>query len=732
MLREIADALEVFAERHTLLLVLEDLHWSDPSTADLLGCLARRRQPARLLLIGSLRAGQGAAADHPVQPIRHDLQAKGLCEEVALPALSADDVRAYLEARFAGARAAALRRLAVRVHQRTEGNPLFMLNMVNDLLARGLLVWRERGWDVDGSIDRATEEIPAGLRELIDRAVQDLAPSARQTLEAASVVGDEFAVAAVAAALQAEPDRVEDVCEQLAGQRGLIVDAGIAEWPDGSVSGRYRFRHALYRQVLYERIAAARRVRLHRAIGRRLEAGFGAAAAERAAELAMHFERGHAHARALHYHERAAAAALDRHAAHEAVAHCTAALAALAHAPEKPERAGRELALVVTRATLLMAINGYGAAETERAFARARALCDVLPAGPQRYAVLRGLLSYHQVRAALGEARGFGDQLLGCARERADDRVLEVQAHYGQGTTLFHLAAFDEARRHLELALDAYDPASHRQHIRVYGGYDPGVACALWLGWTLILQGEIDAALERSQSALALAERHGDAFTLAYAHHGVGVSHQLLGDWAASEQACAAAMRLGEEHGFPHVLGMATVGRGWAVMMQGRADVGVPMLRDGVAQVERSGAVLVRPSYLGMLAAAHVLEGDRAAALARFDEALAEVERTGERLHEAPLLVGKSHLLAAGPAAVGRSRAAGAAEECLRRALAVARAQGARLLELRAALALARHCQARERGGDVRAALEAASAWFEAHDSAAPELAAARRLLASA
>jgi DNA-binding winged helix-turn-helix (wHTH) protein/tetratricopeptide (TPR) repeat protein len=729
MLREMADALEVFARGRTVILVLEDLQWSDPSTVDLIGCIARRRQPARLLVVGSLRPVDATGEGHPLRGIRHELRAKGLCDEIALGLLSRDDVAAYVDARFGGAPPGPLDRLATRVFERTEGNALFMVHMVNDLVAGGLLVRRDGQWHVDGSIETGTDRIPVGLQELIGRGVLDLAPPVRQVLEAASVVGDEFAVAAVAAALQDDPDRLDDVCEQLAAQGSLIVDVGVAEWPDGSVSGRYRFRHALYRQVLYEGIAAARRVRLHRVIGRRAEAGFGPRAAEHAAELAMHFTRGHAHQRALHFHELAAAAALDRHAAHEAVAHCTAALDALAHAPEKPERARRELALVVARATLLMAIQGYAAPETEQAFARAHELCASLPPGPQLHAVLRGLVSYHQVRPAFGEARVFGERLLHHAAERHDDRVLRVQAHYAQGTTLFHVGELAAARAHLEAALHDYDPAGHRQHIRVYGGYDPGVACSLWLAWTLTFQGELGAGVARDREGLALAQRHGDMFSLAWAHQAVGVTRQLLGDWAGSEATCAEAVRLAEEHGFPYVLGMATVNRGWALMMQGRTETGISMLRDGVAKVERTGAGLARSLYLGMLAAAHVLEGDRRSGLARFDQALDEVERSGERLHEAPLLLGKSRLLVSESGRVSRA-AAGAAEDCLRRALDLARTQGARLFELRAAVALARHCRERGRVDDAREALGEAYAWFADRPSAADEIGEAGRLLA--
>jgi tetratricopeptide (TPR) repeat protein len=730
MLREMADALEVFTSRRALVLVLEDLQWSDPSTVDLIGCIARRRQPARLLVIATLRPVEMTVADHPLRGMHQELQAKGLCEEIALELLSPADVAAYLDARLGGASPDALRRLATCVHERTEGNALFMVNMVNDLVDGGLLAWRDGQWHVDGSIDTATDRIPRALQELIGRGMRGLAPPVRRVLEAASVAGDEFAVAAVAAALQADAGSIEDLCEQLASQGQFIVDAGIAEWPDGSVSGRYRFRHALYHRALYEGIAAARRVRLHRAIGRREEAGFGTRAGEHAAELAMHFTRGRDHMRALHFHELAAAAALDRHAAHEAASHCTAALEALAHTPEHPEHARRELGLVVARATLLMAIRGYAAPATEQAFARAHALCDSLPVGPQLYPVLRGLLSYHQVRAQLGEAHALGEQLLHHAAQWQDDCALRVQAHYGHGATLFHMGALDAARAHLETALREYEPATHRQHILVYGGYDPGVACSLWLAWTLTLQGALDEAATRERDGLALAQHHGDLFSLAWAHYGVGVSRQLVGDWAKSETASAEAARLAEEHGFPYVLGMATVNRGVALMMQGQKGAGIAMLRDGVAMVAATGAALGRPSYLGMLAAAHVMEGDRKSGLARFDEALGEVERTDEHLYEAGLLTAKGRLLTDGRDRGGASRAvADAAEECLRRALDVAQAQGARLLELRAAVALARHCRDRGRTAEARSLLTA-GAWFVNRRPAAPEIVAAQRLLA--
>ncbi len=729
MLREIADALELFTRGRALVLVLEDLQWSDPSTADLIACLARRRQSARLLVIGSMRSPELTVHDNPLRAVKDELQANGMCGEVALELLSGADVTAYVAARFGGGPSDAMRRLAARIHERSEGNALFMVNVANDLVARRLLVHRDGQWQVAGSIDAATDEIPRQLQELIGSRLRALDPAAREVLEAASVAGDEFTVAAVAAALHGESDETEDICEALASQRSLIADAGVAEWPDGSVTGRYRFVHALYRRVLYDSIGEARRIRLHRAVGLREEAAFAARAGERAAQLAMHFTRGHDHARARAYHELAGVAALDRHAAHEAVAHYGGALAALAHEPESLDRTHRELGLVVAIATLRMATNGYAAAATEQAFSRARSLCDALPASPQLYPVLRGLVSYRHVRAELADAHELGELLLRYAAARPDEQALRVQAHYGHGATLFHLGALDAAREHLALGLREYDSAAHREHVLVYGGYDPGVACSLWLAWTLVLQGELREAIGYHRDGLALARRLGDAFSLAWACYGAGVFRQLMGDWEASEAPIAEAVRLAEEGGFPHVLGMATIHRGWARVMRGHTALGIPMLREGVALVEATGAALVRPSYLAMLAAADMIEGHRGLALERFDAGLAEIERTGERVHEATLLIGKSHLLVSGGPLF--RAVADNAEACLRRALAVARAQGARLLELRSAVALARHCQKQGRAAEARETLAGAHAWFAGGRSTVPEIRAARDLLAA-
>lgn len=730
MLRELSDALEVFTRKRTLVLLLEDLHWSDHATVDLLSFLARRRDPARLLIVGSTRAAELIVHQHPLRAALQELRAGGYCEELPLELLSLDEVMGYVERRFPGVAGDVLRRIAARLHQRTEGNALFMINMLDDLVAQGVLVRRDDRWQSAGTLDAVAERVPVGLQDLISRRIDALPEAARQTLEAASVAGDPFTVASVAAALGEPAEAVEEACEALAGDGGLIAEDGAEEWPDGTVTDRYQFLHALYRHVLYQRIGAARRVRMHRAIGLREEAGFGSRAGERAAQLAMHFTRGREPGSALAYHQLAAGAALGRQAPHEAVSHCSAALAALAAAGEVADGTARELRLVVTRATLHMATRGYAADETVRDYARARELCGELRDATEVFPVVRGLLSYHHVRGDLPVAHELGEELLGHAARHPDDRCLVVQAHYGHGATLFHEGALSASAEHLQRARGDYDPSQHATHARVYGGYDPGVACALWLAWTRAMQGELADAAALDRDGLALARSLPDAFSLAWACYGAGVSRQLFGDLPGAEALLRESMQLAEEHGFPHVLGMAMAICGWTQLMQGRGAAGIALLRRGVAVVEETGAALMRPSYFGMLATADLLEGDRAAAARRYEEAIAAAEASGERVHLAPVLIGRSHLLAGGGPGGRASRATDlAAEASLEQALAVAREQGARLIELRAAVALARHYEKTGRGVEGRSRLRAVHEWFAERPALAPEVVAARQLL---
>src|SRR5262245_4469353 len=353
VLRELADALEALATDTPLVLVLEDLHWSDRSTVECLSIVAQRRPPARLLMLGTYRPVEVVIREHPLRGLVQELCGRGQAAELRLEFLAPADVAAYVAGRLAGAVAAPL---GAFVHARTDGNALFVVSLLEHLVQQQLIARHEGQWTLrEGA---GTTSLPTGLEQLLVRRLEAVPSEMRLGAEAASVVGEEFAVAAVAAGAQRPVDEVEAVCDGLAAQHRFLEDTGVESWPDGTSGGRYRFQHALYGQVLYAHLGQARRRQLHRRIGTRLEAGYGARAGEIAPQLALHFERGGETDQAVHYLQQAGENAARRHAYHEAITALRQGLALVATRPDSDERVQRELALQLPLGELLMAVQG--------------------------------------------------------------------------------------------------------------------------------------------------------------------------------------------------------------------------------------------------------------------------------------------------------------------------------------------------------------------------------------
>ncbi|MBI1813582.1 MAG: AAA family ATPase [Deltaproteobacteria bacterium] len=328
MQREMADALEVYTTAQPLVLILEDLHWSDASTVDLLSRVAHRRAPARLLIVATFRPVDLILSQHPLKALKQRLDQQHLCTELRLPYLGAADVGRYIEVRLPGR--AVPDGLVDTIVERTGGNALFVVNLVDDLLARGWLVADAQALRLSVPLERIHAEVPEGVRQMIDAQIDRLpAPHAAQ-FEAASVVGEEFSTAAVAAAVGQPLAEVERFCELLQQQSPYLHTLGVTTVDTGEVCGRYRFSHALYRDVFYQRIGGSRRVVLHRRIGDWLEAQHGSPA-----ELARHFvaavDSGCAD-KAVNYSRRAAERAVELFAYAEAAGHYQTALDVLASA----------------------------------------------------------------------------------------------------------------------------------------------------------------------------------------------------------------------------------------------------------------------------------------------------------------------------------------------------------------------------------------------------------------
>jgi predicted ATPase/DNA-binding winged helix-turn-helix (wHTH) protein len=717
MLWELAEALELLTARQPLLLVLEDLHWSDPSTLDVLAVLARRREPARLLLLGTYRPPDALQRGHPLQTMHHELQRHGQCMELPLPLLSEAAVAAYLTRRFADADLPA--RLAYLVHQRTEGNPLFMVTLVEEWVHRGWLVKADVGWMLRVELAALASTVPESLRQMLEQQLERLSPTEQQVLEVGSVVGAPFSAAAVAAGLGHEVVEVEDWCAGLARRQQWLEAWGEEVWPDGTVAERYRFTHALYQDVAYQRLPAARRVQLHRCLGERVETGYGLQVRERAAELAMHFTRGQDTQRAVRYLQYAGENALQRSAYSEALQHFMTGLEVLTTLPDTPARAQCELDLQLSLGQALRVTRGHAAPDVERAFTRARELCHRVGDTPQLYAVLRGLASFYMNRGELRTARGVDEQALLLAQRQHDPARL-VSAHVGLGNLLYDLGEFTAARAHLAQGLLLAGSQQDRA-LTFRAGQDPSVLAFGYMAQTLWLLGYADQALTRSHEMLSYAQGLSHAFSLTRALQYAAILHRWRGEWATAQEMAESGLAISTEHGFGHNVGQLMFSRGWALAAQGQGQVGIAEMRQGLTAIHATGHRRAR--WFAMLAEAHGWVGQAEIGLRLLAEALTLVDTTGDRVFEAEMYRIKGELLLQQASPDGPQ-----VEACFQQALDVARRQQVKSWELRAAMSLSRLWQQQGKQAEARELLAAIYGWFtEGFDTA--DLQDARALL---
>ena len=700
MLRELAGLVEALTSDQELVFWLEDLHWADHPTLLAIAFLARRREPARLLLIGSYRPTELLGPDHPLTRVKRDLLLHRQAEEVALGPLAESAIAEYLAARLGEGPVSP--DLTRHVHARTEGNPLFMVTAVDDLLARGAIRQTDGTWALTGRLTLVVD-VPSTVRELIEQQLERLGPEDRQLLEVASAVGVEFAASAVAAGLDQDLERTEARCAELARQGRFIRGRGEVVWPDGTTASRFAFVHAVHQQVLYERIPAERRRVCHSRIGARLEAAYGAAAREIAAELATHSERARDASRAVRYFRLAGENALGRAAHAEAIAHLSRALSLLEGLPAGRRRVQSELELLVTLGPAWIVARGYAAVEVEQTYQRALTLCRQLARPPELFRALQGLWNVRLVRGDLTGARALAGEILERARRSRDARLL-ARAHAARGETCFHLGQLEAARQ-------PSGPRPHprpppRPHGTAPAGSSRGRLCEL---------GPLDGRLPRSRPGARRAGPGPGLRPRASAQPRVRpglhrLARAVLRRGRAGRRAGGrgAGTLPGARH--PVLAQLGRDARRLGADPPGTGAAGLVQMAEGLAAYRATGAEVGVAHFLVALAEAHGAAGDAEAGLRLTEEALALSRRNGNRYFEPEAWRVRGEILwqvarERGPApaepALRTPVGHGSAVACLRRAHELARRRGARAFELRAATALARAWQA---DGRARAA----------------------------
>ncbi|HEX5271986.1 MAG TPA: AAA family ATPase, partial [Gemmataceae bacterium] len=719
--RELGVFLQELSRQRPVVVFLDDVHWADPSSVDLLAYLGGRCAGLRLLLVLTYRPSDLLRTGHPFGPVKLDLQGRGACREVVLPFLSREDFDRYLALAFAGHRFP--EELAAVLHARTEGNPLFMVDLLRYLRDRGVIVQDRGCWVLARALPDLPRELPASIRAMVQRTVDYLSAADRHLLMAASVFGPEFGSVGVSEVLGRETADVEERLAGLESVHGLVRLVGERTLPDGVVTVRYRFIHALYQNALYAALQPTRKAAWGAAAAGALLRHYGEKSGERAADLAVLFEVARDPARATDHYRVAAENAARLFAHHEAVALARRGLAQLLKLPDTPERARRELPLLVTLGIQLQVGHSFAAPEAERIYARAQELLDRAGEAPQLFLVLWGLWMFYEVSGRPKKSRELAERLFALARTTQDPTHF-LRARNARVVTCLCLGDLATARENMEDAVALYRRERDISHNDRYG-LDPGVACLAFGAVALWLLGYPDQAVRRSREAIALGAELGQPGTRATALYFATVVRQYRREVPAVREVAEAAAGNATEHGFSFWLASSRLLRGWALAEQGAAADGVAEIRRGLAGWAAVGSVTYQTYHLALLAEALVRDGQVGEALDVLADALARMHGSGEGFHGAELHRLRGELLLRQGTAEGAGRDA---EACFREALALARQQQARALELRAAMSLTRLYRQQGRVADARPTLAECYGWFtEGFDT--PDLREAKALL---
>jgi DNA-binding SARP family transcriptional activator/predicted ATPase len=691
--RELNAFLREVCRVRPFVLFLDDVHWADASTIDILGYIANQMGTAQMVVVTTYRPSELHLAKHPFGPLKLDLQARGLCREVSLELLTRDDIERFLAFEFPGHRFPAA--FAQFVHAKTEGSPLFMVDLVRYLRAKQVIAEGKGGWSLGESLPDLARDLPESVRSMIERKIEQLSEADRQLLTAAAVQGYECDAPIVAAVVGAGPAAVEERLEALERIHGFVRRLREHQFPDGTLAARYRFVHVLYQNGLYARLSPTRRAELSRTVAEALLGHYRDRSAEVAAEAAFLFEAARDISRAVEHFALAAERAAQVHAHREAGVLAQRGLSLLQSLPATPERAGRELGLQLRLGFSIQLTKGYGAREGGACMSRAREICSQLSESPQLFSAVLGLWLSNFSAGQMSATRELAEQLVRLA-ETAGDPVLLLGAHAALGGCLHHMGELVSSHTHLEQAIALHDQGQHERYLALFT-HDLGLYARCESPRNSWLLGYPDRALTRLDEALALG-RESDPQTQALLICGISI-HQLRREPREAEERAAACFELCDEHGLWSHRGWAAITRGWAIAALGALDEGIAQMQEGLRAFRAVRQLLNFPQLLGMLAEALVEAGRIEEGLAAVQEGLEIAATTRQGFYEAELHRLRGELL------LQSSRDRATVEACFQEALAVARRRQAKSLELRAATSLCWLWADQGRRDDARALL---------------------------
>jgi DNA-binding winged helix-turn-helix (wHTH) protein/tetratricopeptide (TPR) repeat protein len=606
MLREFGDALAAFVASAPLVLLLEDLHWADPSTCDLLLRLSHQSGRHRWLIVGTFRPAEIQASRHPLRRCHQEMQSHHQCHDVLLEPLSVDLVATYLDRRFHPHDFPS--EVAHRVHRRTEGHPLFATSLVQVLLDRGELAQIDGRWCFTRDVSQVELTVPEGVLSVIRKTIEGLGENDRVALQYASVEGEEFTSDVVAALLGADALGIEERFARLDTCHRLIETRGEEELPDGTITTRYRFAHVLYQNVLYSDLVSRRRMLLHRTAGRHLRERYGDQARRIAAQLAVHFERGRDFQSAIESLTQAGENAHATYANEEALGHLGRALGLVARLPHE-EQPAAFANLYHKRGVVYHTLGRFDAAVDDFRSMLAHARAGASP----------GLES--AALSALGNTLFFAhrlEEVAACANEalqlaeRSHNEALRIETLALMARRNVYLGLLVESKPILDECIAAARALNHRTALLA------GIA---WRGLLHFFHSEYERAEKTLTEALQLSSELRNGFSmlmclffLALTRGNMGhISHAL----STFAEAIEMARRNGDRNQWPKIPNSIA----WLYRELGDADRALEQDRAGLEMARNHGVLEAEINSMINLGLDHSHRGDPNCALAALRDA---------------------------------------------------------------------------------------------------------------
>jgi len=755
---QVTRVLQAIARRQPLLLLIDDLQWADAASLSLLFYLGRQLAGCRILVAGAYRPSEAMqdpnGLGRPLGSIMHEFSR--LWGDIKVD-LDQAGGRRFVDALLDGEPNRLGEDFRDTLTRHTGGHALFTIELLRAFQERGDLLHDETGRWIEGP-DLRWEGLPPRVEAVIAERVGRLPREARRLLDAASVEGESFSAEVAARALGAEPAwALQWLSGPLSTESRLVQAVGVQSLPAGDRPlSRYRFAHALFQEYLYAHLDAVDRAHLHGRVGMALEdlcRGDSAAVAQLSPQLARHYEQAGLPLEAARYRLEAGRWAARLVAYDQAIAHLERGLALLEGLAPSRERLRLELAVCLAIVNPAMLRRGWQAPAYTQALERLSMLTQhpELQSEPQCLAALsmlalltiwsadpEGGLRVGEQLLHLAHAEGLGQAPTGASGQaQGGDRQSAMLAHWVLGHSYSLQGQLVTAREHLEQALALHDPDAGRRLSPLLEA-DPTVVGQVQLSWTLWLLGYPDQARAGLDQALAQAKAIEQPSTAALAHLMAGIEHLLLGRdvvtalshsralralpeagleydaWADLLAAQAQARSPGSGQARTEALGQAQDGETQLAAGSGgtRAALerGLAQATEAASTLQALGSGIGRAAQLLVQAQLCAWAGQAEMGLVAMDQAQAWIERTGMRATEAEVWRVRGELLLM--ADRFRSGDADEAEACFDRALAVAREQQARWLELRASVSLARLWQAQGRREEARELLSGIYGWF--------------------